>query len=65
VVEGHFDAPTAIIAGVNDPFVSVNEARALHATIPGSTLEMLPDAHYAPEESPERVAQVITDLLAR
>jgi pimeloyl-ACP methyl ester carboxylesterase len=65
VVEGHIDVPTAIIAGVNDPFVSVNEAKALQAAIPGATLEILPDAHYAPEESPERVAQVITQLLER
>ncbi len=65
VVEAPINAPTAIIAGVNDPFVSVDEARALQAAIPGATLEILPDAHYAPEESPERVAQVITQLLER
>lgn len=64
-VESHIDAPTAIIAGVNDPFVSVNEAKALQAAIPGATLEVLPDAHYAPEESPERVAHIITQLLER
>jgi pimeloyl-ACP methyl ester carboxylesterase len=65
VVEATVDVPTAIIAGTNDPFVSVNEAKALHAAVPGSTLEVLPDSHYAPEESPERVAQVITQLLER
>lgn len=65
VVETTVDAPTAIIAGANDPFVSVSEAKALHAAIPASTLEVLPDSHYAPEESPERVAQVITQLLER
>lgn len=63
-----FDAaqkPTAIVVGANDPFESVSWARALHERNPAATLEILPDAHYAPEESPERVAQVITNLLTR
>jgi len=58
-------APTAIIAGESDPFVAVHDAETLQASIPGATLDVLSDAHYAPEESPERVARVITDLLAR
>lgn len=57
--------PTAIIAGANDPFVAVDDVRALHAAIQGATLEVLSDAHYSPEESPERVAHVITELLTR
>jgi pimeloyl-ACP methyl ester carboxylesterase len=57
--------PTAIVAGANDPFVAVDDVRALQAEIPGATLEVLTDAHYAPEESPEGVARVITDLLTR
>ncbi len=57
--------PTAIVAGANDPFVALDDVRALHAAIPGATLEVLTDAHYSPEESPERVAQVITELLTR
>lgn len=64
-VDSAVDVPTAIIAGESDPFVSVDEAKALHAAIPGSTLEVLADSHYAPEESPERVMQVITQLLGR
>jgi pimeloyl-ACP methyl ester carboxylesterase len=63
-----FDAthkPTAIIAGANDPFESVKWARALQQFNPAATLDILPDAHYAPEESPERVAQIITELLER
>lgn len=63
--EQEFDGPTAIIAGASDPFVAVDDARRLQAAIPQATLEVLPDAHYAPEESPERVAQVITQLLER
>jgi pimeloyl-ACP methyl ester carboxylesterase len=59
------NVPTAIIAGECDPFVAVSDAKALQASIPGATLELLSDAHYAPDESPERVAQVITQLLER
>jgi pimeloyl-ACP methyl ester carboxylesterase len=65
VIASSVARPTAIIAGENDPFVSIDDARALHAAMPGATLDVLPDAHYAPDESPERVAQVITALLLR
>jgi pimeloyl-ACP methyl ester carboxylesterase len=57
--------PTALVAGENDPFESVATARAVQALNPSATLDVLSDAHYSPEESPERVARVITDLLAR
>jgi pimeloyl-ACP methyl ester carboxylesterase len=57
--------PTAIIAGANDPFEPVDAMRALQKLNPDATLEVLPDAHYAPDESPERVAQVITQLMER
>ena len=63
-----FDArqkPTALVAGANDPFESLGSARAVQALNPSATLDVLSDAHYAPEESPERVAQVITQLLER
>jgi pimeloyl-ACP methyl ester carboxylesterase len=57
--------PTALIAGGNDPFVAVDEVQALQDTIPGATLEVSTDAHYSPDESPEFVARVITELLTR
>jgi pimeloyl-ACP methyl ester carboxylesterase len=57
--------PTALVVGANDPFESVGAARAVLALNPSATLDVLPDSHYAPEESPERVAQVITQLLER
>lgn len=57
--------PTAIVAGENDPFEPVDAMRALQKLNPAATLEVLPDAHYAPDESPERVAQIITQLLQR
>jgi pimeloyl-ACP methyl ester carboxylesterase len=58
--------PTAIIWGADDPFLPVRIGRRLHETIPGSTLDVLPDArHFLPEESPEKVAGIIARLLAR
>lgn len=57
--------PMALVAGANDPFESVVAAQGIQALNPSATLDVLSDAHYAPEESPERVAQVITQLLER
>jgi len=57
--------PMALVAGANDPFESVAAAQTVQALNPSATLDVLSDAHYAPEESPERVAQIITQLLER
>ena len=63
---GAVPAPTAIVHGAHDPFVSVTAARRLQQAIQGSTLDIL-DAgrHFLPEESPERIAEIITTLLER
>jgi pimeloyl-ACP methyl ester carboxylesterase len=59
-------APTAVVCGANDPFVPADVARRLHEAIPGSTLDVIPDArHFTPEESPEQVADVLGKLLRR
>jgi pimeloyl-ACP methyl ester carboxylesterase len=59
-------APTAVVCGAHDPFVPSDLARRLHEAIPGSTLDVLPDArHFTPEEAPEQVAAVLTSLLRR
>lgn len=59
-------APTAIVWGGDDPFLPAAVGQRLHAAIPGSTLHVLPDVrHFVPEEAPQSVADVITDLLMR
>lgn len=59
-------APTAVLSGAHDPFLSKVIGERLRKTIPGATLEVVADArHFLPEESPERVAAAITSLLAR
>ena len=58
--------PTAIIWGAQDPFLPVAVGRRLHDAIGGSTFEVIPEArHFVPEEHPERVADVVSALLAR
>jgi len=58
--------PTAILWGQHDPFLPASIGQRLQATIPGATLEILPNArHFVPEEAPHRVADVLARLLAR
>lgn len=62
----HVAAPTAILHGAHDPFLSRVIAERLRTAIPDATLDVLADArHFLPEESPERLAAAITTLLAR
>jgi pimeloyl-ACP methyl ester carboxylesterase len=59
-------APTAIVWGAEDPFLPVAIGRRLHSEIRGSTFTVIPDVrHFTPEEAPEKVASVLTELLAR
>jgi pimeloyl-ACP methyl ester carboxylesterase len=40
--------------------------RRLNTEIPGSSLEIVHDSrHFTPEEAPEKVADVLTELLTR
>ena len=59
-------APTAILWGAEDPFLPPAIGRRLQSEIPGATLSVLPELrHFVPEEAPERVAEVLTELLNR
>jgi len=59
-------APTAIVWGQHDPFLSVTLAERLKAAIPGATLDVIPSArHFTPEECPARVGEAIRILLKR
>lgn len=61
---GSVPAPTTIIHGAHDPFLPVSVARRLQQAIRGSTLEVLETGrHFLPEESPERLAELITALI--
>lgn len=63
---GDVVAPTAIVWGAHDPFLSTALGRRLQAAIPRSTLDVLPDVrHFAPEEAPETLANLLSEWLAR
>ena len=63
---GEVVAPCAVVWGAGDPFLGVDVGRRLHAALPGSTLHVLPDVrHFVPEEAPEQVAGIVTELLTR
>ena len=57
-------APTLIIAGGADVLVPPGSAEAMHAAIPHSMLEVIPNAgHMAPMEQPQLVSRAIMKFL--
>lgn len=59
-------APTLVIIADQDSIVSVAEARALQATIPGAELVIIPDSGHSPMwEQPARFHAALFDFLAR
>ncbi len=58
--------PTAIIWGRHDRVTPLETGRRLQAAIPSASLAIVDDArHFAPEESPRPIADVLADLLRR
>lgn len=56
--------PTLIVWGTRDPFIPVRHARAAHAAIPGSRLEILDGVgHYPHCEAPARFLRVLLDFI--
>lgn len=54
------DVPTIVVWGDGDPFFSVAEGRRMAALIPDASFVVLPECgHFAPEEQPAAVADVI------
>lgn len=59
-------SPTAVVWGEHDPFLPASIGQRLRSTIPGSTLEIIPDTrHFVPVEAPHRVASAVAQLLSR
>jgi len=58
------DLPILIVWGERDPIIPVGHGRAAHAQLPGSSLEVFPDAGHVPMlESPGRFAAVLQRFL--
>jgi pimeloyl-ACP methyl ester carboxylesterase len=56
--------PVLIVWGERDPIIPVGHGRAAHAQLPGSRLEVFPDAGHVPMlESPGRFAAVLQRFL--
>jgi pimeloyl-ACP methyl ester carboxylesterase len=59
-------APTAIISGAHDPFITPAVARRLHDAISNSTLDIIPDVrHFSPEEAPDAIATTLAEWVKR
>jgi pimeloyl-ACP methyl ester carboxylesterase len=59
-------APTAIVWGKHDPFLSPELGRRLQDAIPGSTLEVVATGrHFLPEDAPAKIGDALSSLLAR
>ena len=57
--------PTLIVWGENDPMIPVAHGREAHAEMPGSRLEVFPDAgHFPFNDDPVRFARVLQDFIA-
>ena len=56
--------PTMIVWGGRDSMIPVAHARRAHAAIPGSRLEIFPDAdHFPHAECPDRFAEVLESFM--
>ncbi len=63
---GEIMAPTAVITGAHDPFLTPAVAKQLHEAIHGSTLDVIPDVrHFTPEEAPEAISTIVEQWLKR
>jgi len=59
------ELPTLIVWGAHDPLIPVRHAHEAHERIPGSRLEIFPDAgHFPYRDDPERFASVLLDFIA-
>jgi len=59
------EIPTMIVWGEKDAVIPVEHGRIAHDLIPGSRLEVVPDAgHFLPFERPELLDRLLRDFLA-
>jgi pimeloyl-ACP methyl ester carboxylesterase len=58
------DMPSLVLWGERDPIIPVAHGRAAQKSMPGSRLELLPNAGHFPQlEEPLRVARILTDFM--
>jgi 3-oxoadipate enol-lactonase len=60
---GRIAAPTLIIAGIQDPATTVENAEFIRARVPGSKLALIDAAHIANVEQPQAYTRAVLDFL--
>jgi pimeloyl-ACP methyl ester carboxylesterase len=62
---GRVDAPTLVVAGVEDALTGPAHARALAAAVPGARLALIEGSGHTPQvERPAELARLIVDFLS-
>jgi pimeloyl-ACP methyl ester carboxylesterase len=59
------EAPTLVIGCADDSLTPVENARGIHAAVPGSEYAELESGHVARVERPEELVALIRDFLDR
>ena len=63
---GSISAPVLILWGEEDEWIPVERGRRLHALIPGSELQLVPDAgHFLQDDAPDAVAEHLARFFRR
>lgn len=58
--------PMLVAWGEHDDWLDIDDGQWFHEQVPGSEFEVIPDAgHFAPEDNPSRVAEVIDEFFKR
>ena len=56
--------PSLLVWGERDPIIPAHHGAAAHEAMPGSRLELLPDAGHFPQlDDPHRLAAILTDFM--
>jgi 3-oxoadipate enol-lactonase len=60
------DVPTLLVFGAQDQIIPLDEARLMHSLIPGSRLEIIPNAGHLPNlEQPQTFNEILRNFLLK
>lgn len=61
---GQIDIPTLILHGADDQIIPLSESETMHASIPNSQLEIIPDAGHLPNlEQPQLFTPIVQEFI--
>ena len=61
---GRIAVPTLLLAGADDPVTTVADAQAMHDSIAGSSLAIVPASHLSNLEAPQAFEKAVVNFLA-